>query len=215
MDNAIIQSFADVLESELDKQKSLFINDELSVRRMRDNSDDRALILKWLTDPNGVITVAWKEGIPWGAQKIEEAFFADIADERLIPCIIEQDSSEIGYIQFYPLDKESYRFTEQITFEPLSGGYGVDLFIAYSELWGKGIGTRIIKAMADFLIHTLGATIVCADPGEENRRSVACWLKAGFVPIGKVADYDESDKQCILMAYSDDQKLMDKRRAAE
>lgn len=56
----------------------------------------------------------------------------------------------------------------------------------------------------------LGATVVCADPGEENRRSVACWLKAGFIPIGKVADYDEPDNQCILMAYSDNQRLMDK-----
>lgn len=193
----------------------LFIDGELSVRRMRDNSDNRALLLNWLTDPNGVTTIAWKEGIPWDAHKIDEAFFADIADEKLIPCIIEQDGRAIGYIQFYPLDDESYRFTEQVTSIQLSGGYGVDLFIAYPELWGKGIGTRVIKAMVDYLIHTLGAVIVCADPGEENRRSVACWLKAGFVPIGKVADYDEPDNQCILMAYSDEQMLMDKWRAAK
>lgn len=44
---------------------TLFLTESLSVRRMRDNSDDRALLLNWLTDPNGVTTVAWKEGIPW------------------------------------------------------------------------------------------------------------------------------------------------------
>ena len=32
----------------------LFIDGELSVRRMRVNSDDRALLLNWLADPNGV-----------------------------------------------------------------------------------------------------------------------------------------------------------------
>lgn len=79
----------------------------------------------------------------------------------------------------------------------------------------KGIGTRVVKALADYLIHTLGATIVSADPGEENKRSIACWLKAGFVPLGKVEDYDEPEKKCILMAYSDDQKLLDKWRAAK
>lgn len=194
---------------------AMFITGSLSVRRMRDNSDDRALILNWLTDPNGVTTVAWKEGIPWDAQKIEEAFFADIADEKLIPCIISQDGRAIGYIQFYPLDEESYRFNEQVTFMPITGGYGMDLFIGYSELWSKGFGTKVVKAMSDYLIHTLGATVVCADPGEENRRSIACWLKAGFVPIGKVADYDEPENQCILMAYSDNQRLMDKWRAAK
>lgn len=195
--------------------ETLFLTESLSVRRMRDNSDDRALLLNWLTDPNGVTTVAWEEGIPWDAQKIEEAFFEDIADGKLTPCIIEQDGRAIGYIQFGSLDEESYRFNEQVTFEPLSGGYGVDLFIAYPELWGKGIGTRLVKAMANYLIHTLGATVVCADPGEENKRSVACWLKAGFVPLGKVADYDEPENQSILMAYSDDKRLMDEWRAAK
>ncbi len=32
----------------------LFIDGELSVRRIRDNSYDRALLLNWLADPNGV-----------------------------------------------------------------------------------------------------------------------------------------------------------------
>jgi aminoglycoside 6'-N-acetyltransferase len=95
---------------------AMFITGSLSVRRMRDNGDDRALLLNWLTDPNGVITVAWKEEIPWDAQKIEEAFFADFTHEKLIPCIVEQDGRAIGHIQFYPLDEESYRFNKQVTF---------------------------------------------------------------------------------------------------
>lgn len=69
--------------------------------------------------------------------------------------------------------------------------------------------------MMDYLILMLGATVVCADPSEENRHSVAFWLKAGFMPIGKVADYDGPDIQSIVMAYSDNQRLMDKWRAAK
>lgn len=37
---------------------TLFLTESLSVRRMRDNSDDRALLLNWLNDPNGVTTAA-------------------------------------------------------------------------------------------------------------------------------------------------------------
>ncbi len=47
----------------------------------------------------------------------------------------------------------------------------MDLFIAYPELCGKGIGTRVVKILVDYLIHTLGVTTVCADPSVDNRRS--------------------------------------------
>jgi len=111
----------------------------------------------------------------------------------------------------------SYLFTPPLTFDKFKGGYGIDLFIGYPELWGKGIGTKIIRAMADYLIHDRGAKVVCADPEENNKRSVACWQKAGFVPLGKVPNIDDPGKGkiSILMAFSDNQQLMEEWRAAK
>jgi aminoglycoside 6'-N-acetyltransferase len=99
------------------------------------------------------------------------------------------------------MQPDSCRFNDENTFEQVKGGYGIDLMIGYPGLWNKGLGSRTVRQMADYLIDTFGAAVVCADPEENNKRSVACWLKGGFVPLGKVENYDEPDKQSIVMAY--------------
>jgi aminoglycoside 6'-N-acetyltransferase len=206
----------DVVEIVPDEDSDmLFSDDELSVRCLRDDREDRSLLLEWLTDPNGVTTVAWKEDVPWDMKKIERKFMPRTKDDSIVTsCIINQEEKAIGYIQFYPLDKDSYLFTPPIEYEKFKGGYGIDLFIGYPELWDQGIGTKAVRAMADYLINNRGAKVVCADPEENNHRSVACWKRAGFVPVGKILNIDDPGKGKIsmLMVYSDNQKLMEEWR---
>lgn len=178
----------------------LFFSDKIAVRKMNNDDKDRALLLEWLSDPR-LTEVAWGEEAPWDAQKIEENFFEDEAENSSeVACIIEYESREIGYIQYYMLDEASYKFNSNVPCEKFIGGYGIDLFIGHPKFWGKGIGTNVIKSMANYLINTLGAKVVCADPEEDNKRSVHSFIKAGFSPMGKIENYDEPDKFSILMA---------------
>lgn len=107
-------------------------------------------MLEWLTDPNGVTTVAWKEDVLWDMKKIEKKFMPWTKDDNAFTsCIINKDGKPIGYIQFHPVDEDSYLFTPPITYDKFEGGYGIDLFIGYLELWGKRIGTKAVQAMTD------------------------------------------------------------------
>jgi len=54
--------------------------------------------------------------------------------------------------------------------------------------------------MVDYLFNTYGAAVVCADPEENNMRSVRCWIKAGFSPVAKIRNRDWPNKTNILMA---------------
>lgn len=177
----------------------LFFNDKIAVRKMNNDDRDRALLLEWLSNPS-LTEVAWGEEAPWDAQKIEEHFFEEDENSNEVACIIEYESREIGYIQFYMLDEASYKFNSEVPYEKFNSGYGIDLFIGPPEFWGKGIGTNVIKSMANYLINTLGAKVVCADPEEDNKRTVQSFIKAGFSPMGKIENYDEPDKVSILMA---------------
>ncbi len=178
----------------------IFFSDEIAVRKINNDQNDKNLLLKWLTNPK-LIELAWGEDAPWDSQKIEENFFEEaIENSSEAACIIEYKNREIGYIQYYTLDENSYRFNSKVPYEKFLGGYGIDLFIGDHELWGKGIGTDIIKAMASYLTDTLGAKVVCADPEENNKRSVQSFTKAGFSQMGKIQNYDEPDKNSILMA---------------
>lgn len=176
---------------------NLFSSGNLSVRMMDRSAEDSQLLLSWLTDPR-VTANSWNEDVPWDELKVRRHFFPS-ADDKVTRCIIEYNSRPVGYIQYAPVEEDSYRFTAQIPYERFSGGYGLDLFIGKPELWGHGIGPTAVRGMKDYLFAALGATVVCADPAETNIRSVRCCLKAGFTPFGRIADYDDPAITGIFM----------------
>ncbi len=178
----------------------LYTSDKIAVRKMNNDDRDKALLLEWLSNPK-LLELAYGEDAPWDIEKIENKFVKKTAESsNVVACFIEYDNRAVGYIQYYMLDEDSYKFNSEVPYEKFIGGYGIDIFIGYPELWGKGIGTGVVKSMVSYLMNTLGVKVVCADPEENNNRSVKCWIKAGFSPMGKIENYDEPDKISILMA---------------
>lgn len=178
----------------------LFSSNKIAVRRMENSNEDKALLLEWLSNPK-LLELAYGEDAPWDMEKIENKFVEKTAEgSNVVACFIEYENRAVGYIQYYMLDENSYRFNSEAPYEKFAGGYGLDIFIGYPEIWGKGIGTDTVKAMVNYLFNTLGAKAVCADPEEKNNRSVQCWIKAGFSPMSKIENYDEPDKESILFA---------------
>jgi len=179
---------------------TLFSAGDISVRRLNNNAYDKEKLLEWLTNEE-LLALAYGEDAPWDMQKLEAAFMHKADDgEDVTACLIELDCEPIGYIQYYPLEHDSYKFTADIPYGKFSGGYGVDIFIGLPTLWGHGLGTRTVHAMTEYLFDKMNATVVCADPEKNNRRSVKCWEKAGFEKMGIIENYDDPDKLSILMA---------------
>lgn len=178
----------------------LFTSENIMVRKMNNDCKDMSFLLKWLTTP-AVTELAYKEGIPWDIEKVKAEFGRKTAEgSSTTPCFIVYDGKEIGYIQFYPIEEDSYPFNEAAPFSKFVGGYGIDIFIGCPDLWGKEIGTKTVMAMVDYLMVVHDAKVVCADPEEDNLRSVKCWIKAGFLPMGKIPNYNFPDKTSIFMA---------------
>ncbi|MCL2409980.1 MAG: acetyltransferase [Oscillospiraceae bacterium] len=178
----------------------LFSTEHISVRKMNNDIKDISFLLEWLTN-SAVVELAYSEGAPWDMEKVKAKFGKKtIAASLTIPCFILYNEKEIGYTQFYPVEEDSYLFNADVPFSEFAGGYGMDIFIGYPHLWGKEIGTKTVRAMADYLMNTHGAKVICADPEENNQRSVRCWIKAGFSPMGKIRNWDYPDKTSILMA---------------
>ncbi|OJU08063.1 MAG: hypothetical protein BGN88_05905 [Clostridiales bacterium 43-6] len=176
-------------------------SDKLSFRTMRDTAEDKAQLLEWLSNPT-VTDLAWGDHAPWDMQKLEEHFIAKLKENSSVtPCFIEANGEPIGYIQYYPIEEDSYLFKPPVSYDSFKDGYGMDLMIGYPGLWSKGIGSKVIRMMTDFLIHSKGAKLVCADPEEGNHRSVKCWRKAGFVPVGIVPNFDDPERQSVFMVY--------------
>ena len=173
--------------------------EDISIRLLNNTKADKELILSWLLNPT-VNKVAWSEGVPWTIEKIEKHFTGKLIDgENISPCIIEYNLLPIGYVQFYPAFRDDYIFIEPVYLEHFTNGYAIDIFIGLPKLWSKGLGRKVIIALKEYLFNEKNAVIIFADPEETNIRSIRCWEKAGFTPIGKIPNYDEPTKISICM----------------
>ena len=108
-------------------------------------------------------------------------------------------ADKIGYLQYYPIKKDSYKFNCQDFFEKVTEGYGLDMFIGKPELWNKGIGTLAIGLVEDYLKNNMKAKVLCVDPITDNSGAVHFWQKVGFKPIDVIEAYDDSNQKSILM----------------
>jgi len=75
--------------------------------------------------------------------------------------------------------------------------YGIDQFIGEAHLWGKSIGSIIIRMMLDFLWDNKGASKVVLDVKKKNnKRVISSYNKCGFKQIKEVNN-DTILMECI------------------
>ena len=89
--------------------------------------------------------------------------------------IIQYNNKDIGLVQIYKYDKESYEY---------------DLYIGVEEYLSKGIGTNIVNLVNDKIFNEYKAKSIILRPFKRNKRAVNCYLKAGFKIID---EYDGTD----------------------
>ena len=102
----------------------------------------------------------------------------------------------------YKLDNEaleeySYQSTNKVI-------YGIDQFIGEPEYWDKGIGTKFMKLVLQYLTNSKGAEIVILDPHADNPRAIRCYEKVGFKKIKFLPKHELHDGEmvdCYLMEY--------------
>lgn len=169
---------------------------DVSLRRLRNDDADMALLLTWLTDPK-VVARVWAEGAPWTDGKIRREFAAAARPTGTCGCIILHGEQPVGYLQFYPVRRDSYA-ASTFAQSQMKGAYGVDMFIGVPSLWRKGLGGKALAALEGHL-RLKGVRCLCADPSTENEIGLRFWPKMGFDPLEVIEDYDDPAKQALLM----------------
>ena len=169
---------------------------DVAIRRLQNTDEDMALLLKWLTDPQ-VVSRVYAEGAPWTDGKIRRAFAGKTRPTGTAGCIILRGDAPVGYLQFYPVRRDSYA-ASTFAQSQMKGAYGVDMFIGEPGLWRKGIGGKALLALEEHL-RGKGVRCLCADPAADNEAGLRFWPKMGFDPLEVIEDYDDPARQSILM----------------
>ncbi len=128
-------------------------------------SDD-GLLRQWLAAPH--VTAWW----PNAEAEVRDAL-SHVAGGGTQAYIIQGNGHDVGYIHAYDALEDSY-FADRAP-----GTVGMDLYLGYADLVGRGLGRRVIADFATRLLAA-GAPAVVADPDPKNLPAVAAYRQAGF-----------------------------------
>ena len=76
--------------------------------------------------------------------------------------------------------------------------YGMDQFIGEPNYWSKGIGTRYIKLIFEFLKRK-NANAVILDPHKNNPRAIRAYQKSGFRIIEDLPEHELHEGKKIVI----------------
>jgi aminoglycoside 6'-N-acetyltransferase len=144
---------------------------EFAKLRVRDWTEaDIPILAKWMSDPRVLRYFAGRDD-PHDEARMRAIYFEECEDIR---CVFEFDGAPIGYIQFCPHEQGDYGFA------PDERGWGIDLYIGEPVYWQRGIGARVVRASAEYLLASGRADRVTIDPEIWNARAIRSYEKAGF-----------------------------------
>lgn len=171
----------------------LFQSSSLLVRRLTEA--DLPQMAKWESDPRVLAYFGGRDD-PHDLEQLREYNFSP-NDPTQYRCLIEYDGLPIGYIQFYTQDGRGYPPHEQT--------WNIDLYIGEPACWGRGIGTQLLRATAEYCLRVEHADRVLIDPEAWNTRAIRCYEKAGFTKV-RLLPQDEwhegAWRDCWLMEYT-------------
>ena len=154
----------------------LIAGGELRIRPLVE--DDLEALAGWLADER-VLEFYEGRDTSWPPDKVRAHFFEEPeCGAEFLRVAIEWRGAPIGYGQVYRL--HDGLFAEYGLPDTGEVVYAMDQFIGAPELWGKGLGTRYVNAVAEFLAAERDAAAVVMDPRVNNPRAVRCYQKAGF-----------------------------------
>lgn len=162
--------------------KVLWSTPDLVLRALEDR--DIPLLARWRSDRRVMDSYAVLRGRVSAAQ-VRSLFFRDARSRdpatgrfyEYRSCIVEERGTPVAFVQYHRLRTSDAQLLGRPSDEH---SYEVDLFVGEPELWGKGLGSKIIALTRDHLRSHRGAVRIVAVPYADNARSIRAFEKAGF-----------------------------------
>ncbi|MBO8189048.1 GNAT family N-acetyltransferase [Streptomyces spirodelae] len=135
---------------------------------------DLSLVSAWMNDP--AVAAFWELS---GPERVTEAHLRPQleGDGRSVPCVGALDGTPMSYWELYRADLDP--LARHCRIQPYDTG--VHLLIGSAAHRGRGLGTLLLRTVADLVLDQLPrCTRVLAEPDVRNVPSVAAFLGAGF-----------------------------------
>jgi RimJ/RimL family protein N-acetyltransferase len=166
--------------------ETIAAEDDLRIRRMRDDDDDYPRMVRWRNAPH--VREWWDPDEPPLTLDEARRTYAP-NEESAVSGVIELDGRPIGYVQVYPWDEEPDAI-DAIGLPSIPGAWGLDIFLGEPDVLDRGLGSRAVDLLCRHLLEDRGATAVMIVAAVDNARALRSYEKAGFVRRARVLDTD-------------------------
>jgi AacA4 family aminoglycoside N(6')-acetyltransferase len=146
---------------------------------------DLPMLHDWLNRPH---IVEWWGGERPSLERVRDDYMPSVlAQQNVTPYIATLDGEPFAYAQSYVALGAGDGWWQEET-DP--GVRGIDQSIGYSELLGRGLGTRLVCALIESLFSDPAVTKIQTDPSPDNHRAIRCYERAGFQRVKTIVTPD-------------------------
>ena len=138
----------------------------------KDEKETYELIHKWCSQK---YIYEWFEQRPLSYDKIVKKYKDKLLKGKQNLFIINYDNKPIGFVQIYQYSDKV--FDEIKTYKNI---YEYDLFIGDNKYLNKGIGTKAISIINEYIYDNYSADCIILRPFKRNINAIKCYQKNKF-----------------------------------
>ena len=157
-----------------------------------DKKDNYELMYKWCSQE---FIYEWFEQRKLSLEEIENKYKNKLLANQQHLFFINYNDTKIGFVQIYKYDDKKndalIKYNSIIEY---------DIFIGESEYLSRGIGTKIVNYVNNYIYENYLCDCIILRPFKRNTRAVKCYEKCGFERMYEYIDNDTlGNKEKIIV----------------
>ena len=159
-----------------------------------DKKDNYELMYKWCGQE---YIYEWFEQRKLSYEEIENKYKNKLLANQQQLFFINYNDNKIGFVQIYKYDDS--KSDVLIKYDNI---YEYDIFIGESEYLSRGIGTKVVNYVNNYIYENYFCDCIVLRPFDRNERAVKCYEKSGFKKVYKYIGTDtlgNKEKIAVLL----------------
>lgn len=158
------------------------IMSKIDLIEFTDKKDNYELMYKWCSQE---FIYEWFEQRKLSLDEIESKYKNKLLENQQHLFFINYNDAKIGFVQIYKYDDK--KSGKLIKYDSI---FEYDIFIGESEYLSRGIGTKIINYVNNYIYENYLCDCIVLRPFDRNEIAISCYEKCGFE---KVDEYKGTD----------------------
>ena len=163
---------------------------KISLTKFTDNKTNYELMHKWCSE--SFVYEQFEQRI-LSLTEITKKYQNKLLTKEQTLYFINYNDIPIGYLQIYKYNGPIYN--ELIKYNNI---YEYDIFIGEKEYLSKGIGSKVVQVIDNFIYQNYHADCIILKPFKRNLRAIKCYEKNNYKTIKEYIDTDTLGKEEII-----------------